>query len=165
MKWMMVMNLPTRKPIRLENFDYAGVGAYFITICTYKRKCIFWDSDVTAILPEHAPLSHYGRIVKQCIELIPDVYPVVTVDRYVIMPNHVHLLLQIWEHNDKSLPIPEISKIINQMKGVASKNAGISLWQARFYDHVIRNDADYRDAWNYIEGNPGKWLDDPLHIP
>ena len=60
---------------------------------------------------------------------------------------------------------PTISTVINQIKSVASKKVGFPVWQKGFYDHVIRNDNDYRDIWNYMEGNPGKWTEDKLYIP
>ena len=59
---------------------------------------------------------------------------------------------------------PTISTVVRLMKGTASKQAGFSLWQKGFHDHVIRNDKDYQEVWNYIEGNPGKWAEDTLYI-
>ena len=105
-------------------------------------------------------------MVKQVIYDISRHYPAITVDHAVVMPNHIHLLLQINTDTDgRPMAAPTISTAINQMKGVISKNAGFSVWQKGFYDHVIRNDNDYRDIWNYIEGNPGKWAEDKLYIP
>ena len=92
-------------------------------------------------------------------------YPAITVDHAVVMPNHIHLLLQINTDIDGwPMTAPTISTVINQTKGVISKKAGFSVWQKGFYDHVIRSDNDYRDIWNYIEGNPGKWTEDKLYI-
>ena len=88
-------------------------------------------------------------------------HPAITVDNYVIMPNHIHLLLQINTDDDgRSMIAPTVSAVISSMKGVASKQAGFAIWQKGFYDHVIRNDKDYRQVWNYIDGNPGKWEED-----
>ena len=82
------------------------------------------------------------------------------------MPNHMHLLLQINTDIDgRPMTAPTISTVINQTKGIISKKAGFSVLQKGFYDHVIRNDNDYRDIWNYIEWNPGKWTEDKLYIP
>lgn len=149
------MELPKRKPNRLPEFSYDTPGAYFITICTVQRGNVFWK-DVGAIIdrPENVPLNETGRIVDACIREIPKCYPEVSVDHYVVMPDHVHLLLQI--HDGRSMIAPTIGRVVKQMKGAASKGAGRSLWQKSYYDHVIRGQADYLDAWNYIEGNPGK---------
>ena len=159
------MELPKRKPNRLTEYDYSTPNAYFITICTDNRKNLFWK-DVGAIIdrPENIPLTSLGTIVQQSVENIPKHYPAVSVDHYVIMPNHVHLLLRI--HSDssgRSMIAPTISTVIRLMKGAVSKQAGFAVWQKGFYDHVIRNDKDYQDIWSYIEGNPGKWAEDKLY--
>ena len=160
------MQLPKRKQNRLTEYDYNTPNAYFITICTDNRKNLFWR-DVGAIIdrPERAPLTGLGKIVRQSIEDIPKHYPAVSVDHYVIMPNHIHLLLQINTNIDgRSMIAPTISTAIRLMKGAVSKRAGFHVWQKGFYDHVIRNDRDYQEIWNYIEGNPGKSAEDTLCI-
>jgi len=111
-------------------------------------------------------LSDLGTIVQRNIEDIPKHYPVISVDHYVIMPNHIHLLMRI--HSDssgRSMIAPTISTVVRMMKGAVSKQAGFAVWQKGFYDHVIRDDNDYRDIWSYIEGNPGKWAEDKMYIP
>ena len=160
------MELPKRKPNRLTEYDYSTPNAYFITVCTQDRKNLFWTDAGAAIgRPENIPLTNLGMMVKQVIYDIPRYYPTITVDHAVVMPNHIHLLLQINTDIDgQPMAAPTISTVINQMKGVISKQAGFSVWQKGFYDHVIRNDNDYRDIWNYIEGNPGKWTEDKLYI-
>jgi REP element-mobilizing transposase RayT len=152
------MEQPTRKNIRLTAYDYSAPGAYFITVCTKNKENLFW-SDVGAVIgrPENVPLNHTGQIVDQAIKNIPNHYPAISADRYVIMPNHIHLLLQIRGGADgRSMIAPTISTVVRSMKGFAVKQAGIPLWQKGFYDHIIRSEADYLDCWQYIEGNPGK---------
>ncbi len=159
------MELPIRKQNRLTEYDYSTPNAYFITICADKRKNLFWTDTGTIIdCPENVPLTNLGAIVRQSIEDIPIHYPVISVDHYVIMPNHVHLLLQIHSDSDgRSMIAPTISTVVRLMKGAVSKQAGFPIWQKGFYDHVIRNDMDYQEIWNYIEGNPGKWTEDRLY--
>ena len=107
--------------------------------------------------PEDIPLNENGKIVQQCIEEIPLHYPVVSVDEYVIMPNHIHLLLQINTDGDgRPTAAPTISTIINQTKGIISKRIGFPVWQKGFYDHVVRGEKEYLEIWNYIDGNPHK---------
>ena len=159
------MELPKRKENRLEGYDYSTPNAYFITICTKNRRNMFWK-DVGAIIdrPENVPLTNLGRMVRQAIVNIPKHYPSITVDQSVIMPNHIHLLLQINTDADgRSMIAPTISTVVRLMKGEVSKQAGFAIWQKGFYDHVIRNEQDYLDIWNYIEGNPGKWTEDNLY--
>ena len=152
--------------IGLAGYDYSAPSAYFITICTYNRKNLFWKN-VGAIIdrPKNVPLTNLGRLVRQSIEDIPRYYPAVSVDHSVIMPNHIHLLLQIHTDEDgRPMTAPTIQWVVNQMKGIVSKRAGFSVWQKGFYDHVVRSQQDYLDIWNYIEGNPGKWEEDMLCI-
>jgi REP element-mobilizing transposase RayT len=160
------MKLPKRKRNRLTQYDYSTPNAYFITICTEKRKNLFWTEVGAAIgRPHDVPLTNIGMIVKQGILDIPEHYPTITVDHFVIMPNHIHLLLQINAYADgRPMAAPTISSIINKTKGFVSKKAGFSVWQKGFYDHIIRSEQDYLDVWNYIEGNPGKWSEDELSI-
>ena len=160
------MELPKRKQNRLTEYDYSTPNAYFITICTKNRKNLFW-TDVGAIIdrPDNVPLTNLGMIARQSIEDIPKHYSTVSVNHFVIMPNHIHLLLHINTDADgRSMIAPTISSVIRLMKGTVTKQAGFSVWQKGFYDHVIRNDNDYRDIWTYIEGNPSKWTEDKLYI-
>jgi REP element-mobilizing transposase RayT len=114
---------------------------------------------------KNVPLTDLGATVRQSIENIPKSYPAVSVDNYVIMPNHIHLLLQIHsESSGRSMIAPTISTVVRLMKGDVSKQAGHSIWQKGFYDHVIHGEQDYLEVWNYIEGNPNKWADDELCV-
>ena len=89
------------------------------------------------------------------------VYPNVWVEKYAVMPNHIHLLICIAdEENGRPQVAPTISRIIKQFKGVTSKRYGESLWQKSFYDHIIRDDNDFLRKWNYIDTNPARWQED-----
>ena len=161
------MELPKRKGNRLQDYDYSSPGAYFITICTKDRKNLLWrDVGASIARPEDVALSDAGKIVDKAIKNIPVRYPAISVERYVIMPNHVHLLLQIHTNEDADLlRVPSISIVIQQMKGYVTKELGDSVWQKLFHDHVIRNERDYQMIWRYIEGNPMKWTEDCFYIP
>lgn len=151
------MELPQRKRNRIPEFDYSVPGTYFITICTAQRKNCFWEAE--------GQLSGHGLIAEEAIRNMERHYPAVSVDHYVVMPNHVHILLQIKSDFDgRRIAAPTVSTVINQMKGYVSRTIGHSIWQKGFYDHVVRTDADYREIWNYIEGNPSKWREDKLYI-
>jgi len=153
----------TRKPIRLEKSNYQRAGAYFITICTQERQCLFWENVGTGIARPQK-LSNYGRIVNSAIQNIPLHYGSVTVDKYVIMPNHVHMLLNInCDENGRAMPVPTISTIVQQMKGYVTKQIGYPIWQSRFYDHIIRDQHEYNDVWEYIDNNPLQWELDEMY--
>ena len=159
------MKLPKRKNNRLSDFDYSLPHAYFITICTDKRRNLFWRKlGKTEVCFEGDPLSENGKKIRQVITEVAQHYPAVSVDKYVIMPNHVHLLLRINTDCDgRPMAAPTISTLVNQMKGAATKQIGFPIWQKGFYDHVIRSNDDYRDIWNYIEANPFRWYEDELY--
>ena len=166
--------IPTRKRNRLENYDYNSCGAYFLTICTTTRENYFWnmgaiidrpkneqdDSNVGAVIgrPQDIDLSPYGEIVDDAINNIPNVYPALSVECYVIMPDHVHLLLMICaDENGRPMTAPTISWVVNQLKGNVTKRIGQAIWQKSFYDHVIRNKKDYDKHVKYIYENPMNW--------
>lgn len=153
------MDLPKRKPNRLREYDYSTPGAYFITFCTKDRKNLFWENVGASIArPQDVQLSSYGTVVDYAIRQIPVHYPAISVDHYVIMPNHIHLLLQIKTHdNGRAMLAPTISRVIQQMKGSITKQIGFSVWQKLYHDHVIRGEQDYRKIWEYIENNPMQW--------
>ena len=160
-------SLPKRKPNRLIGYDYSRPGCYFVTICAKNRRYLFWDEfdwrvGADIIRPHTIPLSLYGRIIKNVIEQIPVRYPGVSVEKYVIMPNHIHLLLRISVSNGRIISAPTcgVPTIIGQMKRAASKQAQTELWQKGYHDHIIRNDADYHRIWDYIGANPAKWRED-----
>ena len=160
------MELPKRKRNRLAEYDYSTPNVYFITVCTDSRQNLFWK-DVRAIAnhPGNISLTDLGMTVKQVIHDIPKHYPAISVEHAVVMPNHIHLLLQINTDADgRPMAAPTMSTVINQVKGVVSKKAGFCVWQKGYYDHVVRGKQDYLDIWNYIEGNPGKWTEDKLFV-
>lgn len=160
------MERPKRKTIRLKEYDYSTTNAYFITVCTNKRENLFWK-DVGAAIgrQEDVPLTACGEVVRQSILSIPEHYPMISVDNYAVMPNHIHLLLQIHtDYDGRPMAAPTISSVMNQMKGSTTKQIGFPIWQKGFYDHVIRGEADYKEIWQYIDGNPGKWKEDKLFV-
>lgn len=160
------MDLPKRKPNRLPDFDYSTPGAYFITICTKNHTCLFWKGVGASIARPQTPiLSPYGVIVDRTIRQIPVHYPSISVDHYAIMPNHIHLLLQINTDADgRAMLAPTISTVVQQLKGIVTKQIGQTVWQKLFHDHVIRSEADYSKIWQYIDSNPAKWQEDCFYV-
>ena len=147
------MRQKIRKPNRLPEFDYGQQGAYYITVCTKNHRNMFWV-DVHTF-----ELSEAGKIVETAICQIPDYYRNVHLEQYVVMPNHIHVLLLIDGDGEKS-----ISTIIGSMKRWATKQIGRSVWQKGFYDHVIRDEQDFLTKWNYIYTNPYRWLEDDFYF-
>ena len=156
------MNLPVRKHPRLKNYDYSQCGCYHLTLCTQHRKPI-----LSQIIPPPTPTdrvvlqqSEIGTTVEKYIRNIHNVYDGVTVDKYVIMPNHVHLLIVLDSNTSTSVPT-----IVRSLKRMVNREVGASIWQESYYDVVIRNDSMYQCEWTYIDNNPDKWAEDELYIP
>ena len=167
--------LPKRKCIRLKDFDYTQAGYYFITICAKDRKSLFWnDVGATCGRPFEPSLTKIGKIIDLEINKINCIYENIEINKYVIMPNHVHLIIVLHTENGQSKidkqesgrpqVAPTISRIIQQFKGSISKQVGFLIWQKSFYEHVIRNEEEYLNIYNYIESNPLKWEEDKYYI-
>ncbi len=163
-------SLPNRKTTRLPNYDYSKPGAYFITICTKERRCIL--SEIVGTDVPGGPkilLTAYGKIADKHIQAMNDFYTTISVDKYVIMPNHIHLLIQINPEENgpprTSVPTREsiISRFVSTFKRFCNKEYGENIWQYRSYDHVIRNREDYENRMKYIHENPLKWYYDELY--
>lgn len=149
---------PERKNIRLPNYDYSQNGAYFITICTHNRKKIFGDVGADSIS---------ARTVAEVFEEVISSYQNVFAPKYVVMPDHFHALIVIERADMESAPT--LSEIVQAFKRYSTvRISGLvkkglvqpyeeKVWQRSYYDHVIRNQQDYNEIWDYIANNPLKW--------
>ena len=159
-----------RKSIRIKDYDYSQAGAYFITICTQNKECLFGD-----VADGEMRLNALGEIVKTCWNDLPHRYPEVELDYFTVMPNHVHAIIIITNVGAiHELPLPRnnptdrrrilIPKIIGYAKMTTAKRINQlrntprnPLWQRNYYEHVIRNDDDLNRIREYITQNPLKW--------
>ena len=146
------MSTTNRKKLRLEDYDYKTNGTYFVTVCTSGKKKSLCRI-VPANQPENSPcviLTQLGQIVEKAIRGIPGI------DKYVIMPNHVHMIII----SDQGR---ELSSIIRLWKSVIARQSKEQIWQKSYYDHVIRDEQDYLIKWKYIDDNPSKWASDEYY--
>ena len=143
-------NLPQRKNIRLREYDYSSEGVYFITICIRNRIELLGN-----IKDNNISLTREGFIAKNNIKHIEKIFNNVKVDDYVIMPNHIHIIISINEPNEVTL-----SRIIKQYKGAVTKQIGHSIWQKLYYEHIIRNEKEYYTIKEYIQNNIINWKKD-----
>ena len=147
------MSGTNRKKLRLQDYDYSTNGAYFLTVCTRQKQKLLCEIQVPVIEGD-APiltLTPVGAIVAAATEKIPGI------DKYVIMPNHVHMI--VFQEDGKSIPTK-----IRLWKSVITSKCGMSIWQDSYYDHVIRDEKDYRIKWKYIDDNPMKWASDDYFV-
>lgn len=173
-----------RSSIRLKDYDYSTAGAYFVTICTFKRACIFGK-----ILDGEMRMNGVGHVVKKWSLKLGDKFPSVETDAYIIMPSHMHGIVRIVggdpcvrpdsgtamealheEGARVGAPLPRIvqwfkTMTANQYLRLVKNPRRMSfpgrLWQRNYYEHVIRNETDLNAIRQYIEANPSRWQDDP----
>ena len=154
-----MMMIPQRKSARMPGFDYASQQYYFVTICTHEKKCLFGTIGDMNVL---------GKIAEQDLLQLESHYVGVHIEKMIIMPNHIHAIVVIGCEN-KEEKYPSLNTVIGLYKsGVTRKIREILpdqvVWQRSYHDHVIRNRAEYEKIWNYIDGNPLKWMDDCYYI-
>ena len=156
-------DLPKRKRTRLENFDYSTNGAYFITICTHEKKCLLSKivGEGLCALPKNI-LTPIGIEIKKAIQFVNDNYTGVTIDKFVIMPNHIHLIVVL--NNSGGDRTPPLQNVIGQLKSYTTNKYGTILWQRSFHDHIIRGKNDYLKIWQYIDTNALKWKNDCFFV-
>lgn len=149
---------PKRKTPRIAGFDYSSVQAYFVTTVAAGRERIFScikDGEQIELLPT-------GRIVQQHIEALPTHYEYVQVQKYVIMPDHIHIIIFIGQSDEQKRP--SLNQIMAAFKAGVSREIGRPIWQRSYYDHIIRSQSDYDEVWQYIENNPMQWVIDGKSI-
>ena len=163
-----------RRSIRLPDYDYSGVGLYFVTICTWNRICLLGK-----IVQGEMRLNGLGRVARAGWENIPRHFPEVEIDAFVVMPNHLHGIVVIGGDplGEVGPPIPyppsgpgagtvgaivgsykaAVTRRVNAMRGVKGK----SVWQRNYYEQIIRNEAHLNRVRRYIFDNPFCWRKDP----
>ena len=152
--------MPNRKPTRLKGYDYSTPGAYFITICTHNRRQLLSRivvGEELCALPQNI-LTPTGIEIKKTIQCINDNYIGVKIDKYVIMPNHIHLIVIL--NNSGGHGNPPLQNVIGQLKSYTTNKFGSILWQHSYHYHIIRGENDYQKIWEYIDTNVIKWEQD-----
>ena len=158
------MELQQRKPNRIPEYDYSQEGSYFITICTKDRQPIL--SKIVgggALDAPTAVLTPIGEIARKYL-ISGNRISGITVDKYVIMPDHIHFILLVDETaamGTSKAPSPTnaaIPHFVSTFKRFCHRDIGAVIFQRSYYDHVIRNQQDYDEIWQYIENNPRKWV-------
>ena len=153
---------PARKKNRLKGYSYSQPGAYFVTVCVKDREPILGSVvGGDAHIAPYVQLSRTGTVVEKYLKSIPGV------GHYVIMPNHVHLMIHISADNPLKGPMwasapteASVPSVVRSWKTLISKELGHSIWQRSYYDHVIRDEQEYNEIAQYIENNPARWCED-----
>ena len=167
-------SLPQRKHTRMKGFDYSTSGAYFVTICTQNRQCLFSRIICRDFSSTEVQYTDYGKIAEEQLFLLEKRFSCLKVDRYVIMPNHIHAIL-ILEKAAGASPRPTdvknatLAEIVCAYKSLTTRRCKSiqpidKIFQASFYEHVIRGHEDYGKISEYIVNNPKKWELDSLYM-
>jgi REP element-mobilizing transposase RayT len=158
-----------RQSIRLKHYNYGQSGSYFITICTQNRICFFGD-----IIDGQMHLNPAGLVVDKIWHELPNQFMSISIDVFVLMPNHLHGLINIDHKSDKSL-----HQIIQYFKAISTSQYSFGvkqlnwepypgkLWQRNYYEHIVRNENSLNEIRRYIQYNPQEWSIDkenPLNI-
>lgn len=165
-----------RRSIRLKGYDYSQPGAYFVTMVTQGRECLFGE-----IINGEMQLNVCGHSAETCWRAIPEHFPNVELGAYVIMPNHVHGIILIRDKNEEPgtgtiyrAPTEEqfgkpvsgsLPTILRTFKAAVTRDLGRkfdvhNIWQRNYYEHVIRNEREWDRIHLYIEANPSRWAED-----
>jgi len=163
------MNLPKRKLNRLNGYDYSTPGAYFVTLCTQGRKIFF---EIESVGNDLCVVPPQNQCIHKWIRETETKFKNIKIDKYVIMPNHLHMIVVITErHTGRSLhDVMRWFKTMVTNEYMVLVKSGIckpferKLWQKSYHDHIIRNEQDYLKLWEYIDINPHKWKDDCFYL-
>lgn len=170
-----------RRSIRLQGYDYSRAGAYFVTICAHNRECLFGD-----IIDGEMRLNDFGRIVAAEWIRSGELRSEIETGEYVVMPNHFHGIVMIDDtvgangirpvlHTPATngrfrSPSKNVGSMVRGFKSSVTKQINvirntpdIPVWQRNYYEHVIRDDADYTRIAEYVADNPCRWAEDRLH--
>ena len=164
----MKRDLSNRIHPRLKNYDYGSEGAYYITICTYNRRCLLSQIVGRGLAPAEVRLTEYGCIIKKQLFLLENRFPNLKIDYYVIMPNHIHAIFVLGTptEDDRRSTLMDAVCAFKSLSVRECKKIGLSekLFQTSFHDHVIRGKEDYDEIAEYIINNPLKWELDKLYM-
>ncbi len=161
-----------RKSIRLPGYVYSQDGWYFVTLCTQNRRKIFGK-----IVNGNVYLSPLGHVANWELAKLRVHFPQIILDQYIIMPNHVHVIMRIM--NGRENRAPTLGQIIAYFKYQTTKqyndsvgagfsspnNRYIKLWQRNYYEHIVRDERDLNRIREYIQDNPKNWHRDKLRSP
>jgi REP element-mobilizing transposase RayT len=165
-----------RRSIRLRGYDYSQAGAYFVTLCTHNRECLFGEIANGAM-----QLNTAGKIVADEWLKIAQIRDEIELDEWAVMPNHLHGIVVFTDNVGEIHEFPlrmtqtqrrqmALPKLVGRFKMLSAKQInilrntlGIPLWQGNYWEHIIRDENDLRRIREYICNNPARWEEDDLY--
>ncbi len=178
-------NIHHRKSIRLKGYDYSKAGLYFITICVQDRKCLFGKIVGIENFQPKIVLNDAGKIADECWLGIPEHFPNVVLHEHIVMPNHVHGIVELSQKNINDVRVQNVQPVQNEFQKIIPHSIGSIirgykigvtkwfrnntvgaenflpvLWQRNYYEHIIRDEKSYQRISEYIINNPKNWQED-----
>ena len=144
------MKFPKRKHPRLKEYDYSNDGGYFVTVCVKNKEKLLGEP---VLVNGKIKLTPIGETAEKHIKAINSAYDGVRVDSYMIMPDHIHMLITISGGMRACRPT-SLQTVVRTFKTMVTREIGFSVWQTSFYEHIVRDEKDYTDIDNYIKANP-----------
>lgn len=156
---------PQRKSPRFKDYDYSQDGAYFVIVCAHLRQCHFGTIEADTM-----QFTALGEVAERELQLVPQRWSTVDVDLFVVMPNHVHVIVLLWGHGDSISKQRTLGHVMGSYKAGVTRLArlqglideGYPLWQERFHDHIIRSEYELNRIQEYVLHNPALWAEDQL---
>lgn len=160
-----------RRSIRLRGYDYARPGAYFVTVCTHAKGHLFGDVEEGQMKP-----NAFAETVRLSWTDLPRHYPNIRLDSFVVMPNHVHGIIEmvgagLYGRVCKPAPTHALSEIVRGFKTFSARSIngmrgtpGRPVWQRNYYEHIIRDAKELAVIREYIATNPVRWDTDPENV-
>lgn len=147
------MKFPKRKHPRPKEYDYSNDGGYFVTVCVKNKEKLLGEP---VLVNGKIKLTPIGETAEKHIKAINSAYDGVRVDSYMIMPDHIHMLITISGGMRACRPT-SLQTVVRTFKTMVTREIGFSVWQTSFYEHIVRDEKDYTDIDNYIKANPQKY--------
>ncbi len=182
----MSQDFPQRRSVRLKEYDYSLEGSYFVTVCTHDRKCLFGE-----VVGGKVELNQTGNIILEELTNLPIKYECIKLDTYIIMPNHVHLIITVGAgssrpnggHDNRIIIGREnlaptrgiknitLGMIVGYFKYQATVKSNLlndmginKIWQRNYYEHIVGDEGDLSRIQEYIQNNPINWEQDELFV-
>ena len=155
-----------RQSIRLRGYDYSQPGHYFLTLCSHQKRAVFGD-----IRQQQIQLNFCGDIAKENWLKISELHSSVKLHEFVIMPNHMHCIIEITPPAAGCINSVTLGKLVRGYKASVTsairkqtQNQVYAVWQRNYYEHIIRNEASFWAITQYIRDNPKKWQEDEYFV-
>ena len=169
-------NRPQWKNIRLKGCDYSTPDAYLVTVCTNEHKCIFGRIEKRQVV-----LNEIGNLVKECWQKIPEQFPNLQLNEFIVMPDHLHGIIIIRDKAREACLDPArepagsrkktLGAVVGCFKSLVTRRVrrsgffrGKAIWQRGYYEHVVTNKADLENIRDYIANNPARWSFEKKYI-